>query len=421
LDLRRSIYLLSTPTLITVLIVSFITEITHITQPIFFALPLLPYVIFIGALALAFIFNNNREFMIVIFLSLIYWAISFLIFKNNSILAINQREHLTYYVTFLLPLNFIIFSFTTERGIFSRYGQKQFAIIIIQLIIVALLLKYPLNPISAIFKNQYFSILSHSSVYIPQLSIISFEFSLLVLASIIIHQPTIRQGGFFGSLIFIFLSFLNLDNPDAFTLFYALSGILLITTIILNSYTLAYHDELTGLSSRRALKQYMMSLGSNYSLAMVDVDHFKMVNDKYGHDVGDQVLRQLAGYLRNAGGGAKAYRYGGEEFTIVYNNKTAAEAADYANELRKQIEKDTFSIRNKDDRPTRSRKHKKQNSKKSKSSKNKNENLSYTVSIGIAEHRENHKTPFETLKVSDKALYAAKQKGRNCVVIAKTK
>ena len=417
MDLRRSIYLLSAPSLITVIIVSFISEITHISQPIFFAIPLLPYIIFITALVMALIFNNNREFMILVLLGVMYWVISSLIFKSNTLLNIVQREHLTYYVTFLLPLNFVVFSFTKERGVLSRYGQKQLAIVVAQVLIVSLLLRFPVNAISAIFNMEYLSILNHRSVFIPQLSIISFEFSLLVLASTVIHQPSIRQGGFFGSLIFVFLSFLNFDNPDAFILFYALAGVVIISTIIINSYTLAYHDELTGLSSRRALKQYLMSLGPNYSLAMVDVDHFKNVNDTHGHDVGDQVLRQLAGYLRNAPGGAKAYRYGGEEFTLVYNNKSASEAAEYANQLRKKIEKDTFNIRNKNDRPNRTRRHKASAKTKKKPAKMKK--LSYTVSIGIAEHSEQHKTPFDTLKVSDKALYSAKKKGRNCVVIAK--
>jgi len=403
--------------LITMIIVSFVPEITHVSQPIFYALPLLPYIIFLAALVMAFIFNNNREFMILVLLGILYWTFSNLIFKSNTVLSMAQREDLSHYITFLLPLNFVIFSFTKERGIISRYGQKQLAIIIIQTLIIALLLRYPIPAVSNFFNKEYLSILNHRSVFIPQLSIISFEFSLLVLASTIIHQPSIRQGGFFGSLIFIFLSFLNFDNPDAFTLFYSLGGTVLVTSIILNSYILAYHDELTGLSSRRALKQYLMSLGSNYSLAMVDVDHFKKVNDTHGHDVGDQVLRQLASYLQNAPGGAKAYRYGGEEFTLVYNNKSATEAADYANQLRKQVEKDSFKIRNKDERPQRGKKNKASNNKK----KVTNKKFNYTVSIGIAEYQEHHKTPFDTLKTSDKALYTAKQKGRNCVVIAKSK
>ena len=343
-----------------------------------------------------------------------YWLVNNLIFKTDFPITIIQREHLSLYVTFLLPLNFIIYSFTQERGILSPFGIKQLSIIIIQIIVIAIIVKYPITSLTEIFNSHYFNILTHNAVYLSQLSLISFEFSLLVLASLIIHQPSIRQGGFFGALIFIFLAFLNIANPDAFTLFYAVSGIILISSIILNSYTLAYHDELTGLSSRRALKQYLMSLGANYSIAMIDVDHFKNVNDTHGHDVGDQVLRQLANYLRNAPGNAKAYRYGGEEFTLVYNNKSAEEAAEHANTLRKQIEKDYFNVRNKGSRPSRTSKHKNKNHR----SKEKNKKFRYSVSIGVATHHQNHKTPFDTLKSADKALYEAKQKGRNRVVIA---
>ena len=420
MDLRRSIYLLSTPALIITILVSFITEITHFTQPIFFALPFLPYVIFAVALVLAYIFNNNREFLLVILITITYWVVNYLIFKTDSTLEITQREHLSHYVTFLLPLNFIIFSFIQERGILSQFGLKQFAIIAIQISVIVIIIEYPISALTEIFNSHYFKQLTHNAVYLSQLSIISFEFSLLVLASLIIHQPSIRQGGIFGCLIFIFISFLNIDNPDAFTLFYAAAGLFLISSIILNSYTLAYHDELTGLSSRRALKQYLMSLGSNYSLAMVDVDHFKSVNDIHGHDVGDQVLRQLSNYLKNAPGGAKAYRYGGEEFTLVYNNKSAADAADHANNLRKQIEKDSFKVRNKLERPTRHKTDKNRNTKNKKEKSSKKKNFKYTVSIGVAEYREQHKTPFDTLKSADKALYVAKKKGRNRVVIAKT-
>nr|WP_231926549.1 GGDEF domain-containing protein [Shewanella benthica] len=65
-------------------------------------------------------------------------------------------------------------------------------------------------------------------------------------------------------------------------------------TILIDSYFLAYRDELTGLASRRALYNLVLSLGRKYSVAMLDIDHFKKFNDTYGHDVGDQVLRLVA-------------------------------------------------------------------------------------------------------------------------------
>jgi diguanylate cyclase (GGDEF)-like protein len=62
----------------------------------------------------------------------------------------------------------------------------------------------------------------------------------------------------------------------------------------------------------------MMSLGHRFTIAMLDIDHFKRFNDTYGHAVGDQVLKMVAAKLRQVKGGGRAFRYGGEEFTLVF-------------------------------------------------------------------------------------------------------
>jgi len=84
---------------------------------------------------------------------------------------------------------------------------------------------------------------------------------------------------------------------------------------------MAYLDELTGLLSRRALNEYMMMLGRSYTIAMLDVDYFKKFNDTFGHDMSDQVLKMVGSKMRKVGGGGKAYRYGGEEFTVFFPRK----------------------------------------------------------------------------------------------------
>ena len=83
-------------------------------------------------------------------------------------------------------------------------------------------------------------------------------------------------------------------------------------------FHMAFRDELTGLPGRRALNEKLQRMGRIYTLAMADVDHFKVFNDTHGHDVGDQVLRMVAAQLRRVSGGGHAYRYGGEEFTLVF-------------------------------------------------------------------------------------------------------
>jgi GGDEF domain-containing protein len=85
---------------------------------------------------------------------------------------------------------------------------------------------------------------------------------------------------------------------------------------------------------------------------MADVDHFKRFNDRYGHDVGDQVLKMLAAWLAKAGGGGKAFRYGGEEFTLIFAGKTAEEATPQLEPEREAIAASEFTVRGKD-RPRR--------------------------------------------------------------------
>ena len=72
--------------------------------------------------------------------------------------------------------------------------------------------------------------------------------------------------------------------------------------------------------------QYLDGIKGLYTIAMVDVDHFKTFNDKHGHDVGDQVLQLVASRLARSPGGGRAYRYGGEEFTLIFPGRTREQA-----------------------------------------------------------------------------------------------
>jgi PleD family two-component response regulator len=145
---------------------------------------------------------------------------------------------------------------------------------------------------------------------------------------------------------------------------------------------------------------------------MLDVDHFKKFNDTHGHDVGDQVLRLVAAKMARAGGGGKAYRYGGEEFTILYPHLDAAEAAPFLEELRTEIAAYRMLIRS-NDRP----KTDKQGKKKRSGAKG-GEHVTVTVSIGVASGAQGSRSPQSVIQAADRALYQAKGNGRNQVSIA---
>ncbi|MBA5980783.1 GGDEF domain-containing protein [Pseudomonas sp. MD195_PC81_125] len=175
------------------------------------------------------------------------------------------------------------------------------------------------------------------------------------------------------------------------------------------AYQMAFRDELTGLPGRRALNERMQRLGRNYVLAMSDVDHFKKFNDTHGHDVGDQVLRLVASKLSKVSGGGRAYRYGGEEFALVFAGKTLEECMPHLEVIRESIASYNIQLRNQENRPQDDQQGRQRRGGSGASS------VSVTVSIGVAERVE-QRTPEEVLKSADQALYSAKGAGRNCVM-----
>jgi diguanylate cyclase (GGDEF)-like protein len=150
-----------------------------------------------------------------------------------------------------------------------------------------------------------------------------------------------------------------------------------------------------------------MKLPATYTIAMLDVDHFKKFNDSYGHESGDQALRLVASRLSRIAGGGKAYRYGGEEFAVVFPGKASEEVFVFLDRMRKIIEQSTFIVRGSERRGKRRvRSGKKQ--------------TNVTVSIGVACTNGDQLTPAEVLRIADQALYRAKSKGRNCTITLRT-
>jgi diguanylate cyclase (GGDEF)-like protein len=139
---------------------------------------------------------------------------------------------------------------------------------------------------------------------------------------------------------------------------------------------------------------------------MMDVDHFKHFNDRYGHQVGDQILRFVAARLKRVSFGL-AFRYGGEEFALVMPGRRVQGMISLLEGLRQSIESSKFTIRGRN-RPS----HKPRRKDNPPGGK---EQVGVTVSIGVARKSLLHHTPEAVVKAADEALYRAKQMGRNRV------
>jgi GGDEF domain-containing protein len=220
------------------------------------------------------------------------------------------------------------------------------------------------------------------------------------------------EAGIAGVLLAFYLACEWARNTVVFGVFTAAAGLVLVVAMLQESYRLAFHDELTGLPGRRALLEAMAGLGPNYVIAMADVDHFKSFNDTHGHDIGDQVLKLVAARLAEVEGGGRAFRYGGEEFTVLFPEATLAQAEPHLQAIRAAIEAYKMAVRG-EDRP----KDKDEGAKRrlGEDSMPPDKMLSVTVSIGAAAPGEDATTPAQVLKAADEALYRAKRGGRNRV------
>ncbi|MCW5720566.1 MAG: PleD family two-component system response regulator [Devosia sp.] len=167
-----------------------------------------------------------------------------------------------------------------------------------------------------------------------------------------------------------------------------------------NTLALAVTDELTGLYNRRYFDRHLnVMLGKaqaqerDMALMILDIDHFKAVNDNYGHDIGDAVLREFSARLkRNVRGVDLACRFGGEEFVVLMPDTDVSNAEMVAERVRQAIAERPFEVGL--GRP-----------------------LSVTVSVGVSLNESAADTPETLIKRADVALYRAKREGRNRVVL----
>jgi len=383
------------------------------TSQLEFLLLQLPYILLgLGAL-MALLSNHALEAGITISLLCAYWVIqSFL----QSPLSSQPASQVFYLLTVLSPTLMITYTLLPQSS--SLQLQGLLAALLTPLIILMIAGLLAIN--QQLFLNTATTAINNTVAgsHLSTLSWLLYFVAICLCLRLSLYQQQSLHNSLLGCSLMSLITFgwIQLNSVSAFM--FSGMGLLLCINLTVSLLQIGYRDDLTQIGNRRALQQTAKTLRGAYSVAMVDADYFKKINDQFGHDLGDQALRVIASLLKKTAEGGKPFRYGGEEFCLLFKGKTEQEVLDTLEACRQAIANYDIVVRDKKHRPTKS----KQGETRRGASKRKS-NFRLTVSIGVASsdsaNLNSSLNPFEqVLKSAYQMLYRAKASGRNCIQAA---
>jgi len=366
-----------------------------------------PYLVLLSGLLLSLAFRRGRAFFVLFSFALAYFA--FVIFLKHENAGFTP-ETVYAAICVFVPFNIAAFTLFRERGVLNAPGLRRLSLPLIEVgAIAAVLLSGAVGFTDALYRPLFESA-SLAGIHIPQLGILCTIAAVVIAVVCAVTGGSVIDAALAAAAASFALACNGLPSPGAFTWFCTMAALIVSFAVLQDSRRMAFYDELTGLPGRRALNERLESLDGAFTLAMVDIDHFKVFNDTWGHDVGDQVLKLVAARLQRVGGGGTAYRYGGEEFAILFAGRRRTSVIQHLDSMRKSIEDYKVMLRD-IGRPQHATPG---NAAPVVAAANRW--ISVTVSIGVAERSGRAQTPDRVLEASDKALYRAKAEGRNRVV-----
>ena len=305
---------------------------------------------------------------------------------------------------FLLPLNLAWLAVARERGTLTPHGLLRLGALALQPPVAAFVWLSYQPRLVALLESRFLPGRASPEGGVAHPALLAYAVAFVIVVLTWALRRTTLDASFAWALL---ASFLGLAVTRSATLYLATAGLILVVALLETTLAMAFRDGLTSLPSRRAFDEAVGKLSGRYAIAMVDIDHFKAVNDEYGHDVGDQVLRMVAARLAAVRGGARAYRVGGEEFAVVFAKRPAREVMAELESLRGAVAASGFVLRA-PDRPARK-------PKRATAKSEPERTIAVTVSIGVADRAGRLTAPEEVVKAADDALYRAKRGGRDRV------
>lgn len=366
----------------------------------------MPYVLSLVAMLMSYQLNRLRLMLAATGVAVFYWIVQHHLQTSLTDPA-TQRSYLA--ISLALPVLGYYCLLLPERGIWNLYGFV-FCAAAVGLVLLCVQLG-PWLPEVNTTAARYYSPWPWEGFVLSRGAGLLTGLVVLLGVGLLLLRNDVTEAALVGAFAALAATLAWLHLPQISVAMGCVAASCLVWGLLRSSHSMAYQDELTGLPSRRALNERIQMLGSNYSIAMLDVDHFKRFNDTHGHDVGDEVLRLVASRLRKVGGGGTAYRYGGEEFCIIFPRRGAEDCVEPLTRLREEIADYQMSIRDKSLRPLRAR----EGAKRRGATRLKSSQVSVTVSAGLASRGAENPDAESVIAAADRFLYKAKRAGRNRV------
>lgn len=339
--------------------------INSIFNELILSLPTASFILEILALIMALYF---RKYNII--------AITLLLLISKIVYLFSSAYQVNIFMSIFIPFMFVIL-LTLKKDFDSFKSLLPLVLAFFIYIILGIFLSQNTNFIVSVtkpFLNANLAITDISLMF----SMMFFIY-LCILRLFIKFQKIYFLAYFLALFEFIFFKFFEKSDLT----YFEFASLVFLISIGIEGYKLAFFDALTKVLNRRAYDRTRIL--QNDVLCVLDIDFFKKVNDTYGHDAGDFILKEIAKILKK--NLKKVFRFGGEEFVIVFKNLNITHCVDELEKIRKIIENETFHFKDKD--------------------------IKITVSMGVAQINDDKESTF---KVADERLYKAKKSGRNRVV-----
>ncbi len=375
-----------------------------------------PYIVLLLGAAISAWFNRSRA--LIMLASLLAAYAGYNLARDLGPESFALRAVFTAFAV-LVPLNVLLALAFPERGVRQHRNYRWLLLGLAEILIVIWIANAGRSDLSG---TAWRDVLDHRLLRYPPTPLVARIMLVAAFAAALARtwprrgpkelrkEPRPLDIGIAAAVVAFFIGCEWVELPGAFGAFMSAAGIILLASVLQESHRLAFRDELTNLPSRRALEERLSGLGPTYTLAIIDVDHFKQFNDTHGHHTGDQVLRLVAARLAEIEGGGTSYRYGGEEFCVLFSDRTLDQALPHLEVLRKDIENYKMAVRG-GDRPRE-----REAGTRLRATRSPDKTLSVTVSIGAAERDDTLIRPTLVIRAADEAMYRAKRAGRNRVM-----